>query len=449
MLEQTDDDRVTELGKYAASRKDSFFANMARYGVSATLLRSVYNHGYTADQVKAFAAARTYAEVSPDASLLMGLARAAHSYYGGSLNPFEVAKLYDLVPDSSDLAFAAREEAACLLVSGWKDEAANRFEAAHRLAMAKGYFPALDVRYVQSVSQERLARFMEEAFAWAGSRPHALLQIAGATSDTQLASRAILALPEPLDARRKAELALVLPGVPWNDRGAMRSLVHALLSRKSLEDVLVLHDLAANLAEHEGHWALAARELERAIELETTHDSPTHLTLVNLQAFRQRVARLLTLEATIAGATILPGEHAPALAARIEKVLDQVQRVDREDSEAYALAARALLACQEKELSFEAATTPISVHPADGAPYQQAAQGFSETGEHALAARLYADAARCEPQDPQPLLQEAREHDLMGDHDTARSLCRQIVGKTWHQRYSGTVSQAQATLGGR
>jgi hypothetical protein len=129
-------------------------------------------------------------------------------------------------------------------------------------------------------------------------------------------------------------------------------------------------------------------------------------------------------------------------------VLEQVQRVDREDAEAYALATKALLACQEKELSFEAATTPISVHPADGAPYQQAALGFSETGEHGLAVRLYAEAARCEPQDPQPLLQQAQECELMGNHDEARSLCKQIVGKTWHQRYAGTVSQAQASLGG-
>jgi hypothetical protein len=448
ILDPSDEDSVAALEKYVANRKDSFFANVARLALAERLCREAY--GRTTDlQQRAFAAARAFAEVSPDPELLITFARYARAWQTNGFYALEVAKLYDLVPDSSDLAFVAREEAAeVLATANLNDYALERFEAAHRLAMRRGFFPALDARYVQCASRERLTRFLEEGLDWAGNRPRSLLQVAAASGNTELASRAILALPEPLDGRRKAELGEVLASLPWNDLGAMRSLVHALLERRSLEDMLVLHDLAANLAEHDGHTAVAARELERAIELETTHDAASLATLVNLQAFRQRVSRLLNLEASIAGATVLPGEHSPALAARIEKVLEQVQRVDREDSDAYALATKALLACQEKELSFEAATTPISVHPADGAPYQQAAMGFSETGEHGLAVRLYAEAARCEPQDPQPLLQEARERELLGDRDAARSLFREIVQKTWHQRYAGTVSQAQASLGG-
>jgi Ca-activated chloride channel family protein len=426
---------VERLRDFIPTHGSDFFQGMARFALAMALLE---RQGIDADaRAEAPGAIRAYVSAAPAPELVVALARAARSH--GVLTTKEVLALYDSVPEDSAVGLLAREEAAALVFdTGGVKEATRRFESAYRLALARGFFPQLDSRFT-SLGYSAVEHFVDDAFRWAYGNPQRLLAVAFAFSDGRETSRALLALPEPLPRGDWPVLGALLATLPQGDASSDKT-VSLLLARDSLKNVPALHDVAAFTALRQGHYAEGGCELEIVLGLEATEGVADPVPL------RQRVTLLLEVLGHTAAKRFGLAGPSPELVGRVLATLDRVRRVDPEDPDAYAWATRVLFDCGEKELALEAATTPVALHPMDGAAIQQAGGLFAYAGQHALAANLYRDAARAEPQDPTPLLLEAREHEALGERAKARALRQKIVQGKWHERFQSIVTQAAAEL---
>ena len=334
-------------------------------------------------------------------------------------------------------------------------EATKRFEDAYADAMRSGTFPAFDVSLVSALQQlkegegTRLEGFVQRAISWAEETKNASALIVVASSLHQagqaaLAERALHRIEGtvPDTARDALEAVLARLWESWGDPGRAEALVKDLLAKPALASHAWLHDYAGSLAESQGKVSVAIAEHERALELEAARPDE----VVNLSAFRQRHARLVALCAQLASANASPGVVQRGLAERILRVADRWRELDDGNPALDTEVARALLACGADDEAWDVASGAIERHPAEGAGYTAVAALYVAQGRLDFALGLYEEAAKVEPTDPTPLLEEARLLERKGEPDRARPLYERIAGKTWHERFASVLQEARAAL---
>ncbi|HZV02266.1 MAG TPA: hypothetical protein VFF73_36495, partial [Planctomycetota bacterium] len=376
-----------------------------------------------------FAAERAlgFARENPCALLVLALARhgAALPFYSTE-DKLTLLRLYEAVPATSPLAAEAHFELAALFRQLIRyPDASRQEEVAYELAMKNGFFP-LPPEGISSLDEQLL----EKAVRWAANKPFLLVAIACSAPRSPQAEKAVALLQEPIGPRLREAIETAL--VP---RLATETMTRTLLSHPSLAGIGALHDAAGGFALEQGRTAVALQDFEHALGCESR--------AVDLSFRRARVQMMFSLYSQIANASLGPSD--PSLVARILDTLERARRVDPVFDGYYAPCARALVACHEKALALDSATTPIALAPGDGARWTLAASVYAGIGEHGLAASFHHEAALLEPQDPTPLLEEARERSLNGEETRARALYREILGKTWHERFANILATARAS----
>jgi hypothetical protein len=432
--------RIERLRVFAAGHADGLLPRLALCRAAEdAFARSVESPSQDPFRLEAFALADDLLTRTREGVFALKLARDAAP---AATTPDAVShtlRFFDAAAETPGLALAARREAAALLVARSRlDEAAARYEALYKDAMAQGFFPTVDANVASAISgtkPEKLTAFLERALTWAtaGKRSEALLAIAWsahAVSRPAIVERALLALPAELSPEVTATLASILPQLQL--AGRAEAVGRDLLTRPALRDQIWLHDLVGLQALAAGHPEAALADSERALALELA------LPAVNLDSLRSRYEALMAIYRSL-GAR-------PDLAPRILAHADRWRALDADNPALYAAVAQALLASGADEDAWEVASTAIEHHPEEGAPWSLVAGTYESAGRLERAATLYAEAARREPTDPTALLEQAHVLEKLGDKPAARAVYTRIVGGTWQDRFAGIVEQAKAAL---
>jgi tetratricopeptide (TPR) repeat protein len=388
------------------------------------------------------------------AVLVLEAARRVAGFGGPARSP-KILALYERAGELSSEEGVQYEVAQAFHAQGLSSEAAKRFEYLYARAMERGVFPPFEYSLVQTLQQVKTGEethfdaFVRRAISWAEEtkNANALIVLASSlhqTNNTALVERALRRIEGtvPATARDALEAALARLWQSWGDPARAEAMVRDLLAKPALASHAWLHDYAGSLAEAQGKVAVAIDEHMRALELEVVKPDD----VVNLSAYRERHARLVALCAQLASANAAPGVVQRALADRILRIADRWRELDDANPALDTEVARALLACGADDDAWDAASGAIERHPAEGAGYTAVAALYVAQGRLDFALGLYEQAAKVEPTDPTPLLEEARLLERKGEPDRARSFYERIMGKAWHERFANVLQEARAAL---